>query len=75
MKFIKYRRPDALEPRVNTTIYQLTIEDTEFVLAPLDTFDLMLIRECDTSNAVADKLLALETIVRRIEQSQGVPQP
>jgi hypothetical protein len=63
------------EITTNETLYYLRISDCELVMAELDTFDIMLIRECDTSASVADKLLALETIVRRIEQAKGAPQP
>jgi hypothetical protein len=56
----------------NATIYVLRIEDLDLVLAPLDSFDLMLLRECSDSASIADKLLALECIARRIEQAQPV---
>lgn len=59
----------------NATIYYIRIEDFELQFAPLDEFDMRLIRECDKSIAVADKLLALEAIVRKIEIANKVPQP
>ncbi len=49
------------------TIYKLTISDAEFIRAFFDGFDRMLIDECEISDKVSDKLLALETITRRIE--------
>ena len=70
MKFSQVR-----EVTTNATVYQLRVEDTDMLLAPLDIFDMMLLKECEASKAIADKLLALETIARKIEQSQGVPQP
>jgi hypothetical protein len=70
MKFQKAR-----ELTTNATVYCLRIEDTDLLLAPLDQFDMMLLRECGDSTSIADQLLALETIARRIEQQQGTPQP
>ena len=51
------------------TIYKLNISDAEFVRAHFDNFDRLLIDECEISDRVSDKLLALETITRRIESS------
>lgn len=51
-------------------VYQLRIEDHELEFAPLDTFDLLLLKECGTSSAISDKLLALKTIARRIEETK-----
>lgn len=51
--------------------YLLTLEGDETFPLNLDHFDRLLIKECDQSNSIADKLLALETITRRIEQSRA----
>ena len=47
--------------------YLLRISDAEFSSMLLSKFDRLLIDECDGSEKISDKLLALETIVRRIE--------
>lgn len=52
--------------------YVLDLDDSELMPLNLDKFDRMLIRECGASNSIADKLLALECIVRKIEQSHGI---
>lgn len=49
------------------TIYKLGISDAEFVRAVFYGFDRLFIDECEQSDRVSDKLLALETITRRIE--------
>lgn len=46
----------------------LEIDGYEYMAAGLDHFDRLLIRECEGSDKTSDKLLALETIVRRIEE-------
>ena len=51
------------------TIYNLSVSDAEFIRAYLDNFDRLLIDECEKSDKISDKLLALETITRRIESS------
>lgn len=48
---------------------RLEIACGEYVRASLDHFDRLLIRDCEGSEKVSDHLLALETIVRRIEES------
>ena len=49
------------------TIYRLSITHTEFAQVSFNDFDRLLIDECETSDRVSDKLLALEMIARRIE--------
>jgi len=70
MKF-QYRR----DLTTNATHYYLVLEDADVAWAPLDQFDRMLIKECEGSKSIADKLLALECIARKIEEAEGVPQP
>lgn len=48
---------------------RLTIEERDMVHARFDRFDELLIKECEGSGMASDKLLALETIVRKIEQA------
>lgn len=50
--------------------YVLFLENNELVRLLPDTFTRQLLYECDKSNSIADKLLALEHIVRKIENDQ-----
>ena len=50
--------------------YCLRISKFELASARFDRIDFALIRECDSSPLVSDKLLALETIARRIEDKK-----
>lgn len=50
------------------THYLITIEDSELAQIPLDEFDRELLRECEISDHVSDKLLALEALSRKIER-------
>jgi hypothetical protein len=54
--------------------FTLRMEDN-LMLSDLDAFEFGLLKECDKSEAIADKLLALECIVRKIERKLGVEQP
>lgn len=47
--------------------YVLILERGDLERFIPEPFDLALIRECDQSASIADKLLALECIARRIE--------
>lgn len=49
----------------------LTVEWTDFDLmtVELDAFDLAFLRECDNSTSMADKILAVEMLVRKHERS------
>ena len=49
--------------------YTLKLCMGELIAGTLYEFDRRLIAECEASDKVSDKLLALETIVRRIEES------
>jgi hypothetical protein len=49
--------------------YTLRVSLSEIVPRTMYDFDRAVIRECEASGKVSDKLLALETIVRRIEES------
>lgn len=47
----------------------------DLITLQLDDVDLALLRECDASPLLSDKLLALEMLARRIEQAQeSLPQ-
>lgn len=59
MKFTMHEKED--EKR-----FLLTIPD--FLVLELNEWDKLLLRDCDTSYLISDKLLALETIVRHIEK-------
>lgn len=48
---------------------RLEIDGSEYMRASLTSFDHALIQDCETSDKLSDRLLALETIVRRIEES------
>ena len=50
--------------------YNLEINQVDLVRAKLHDFDRRLLADCDTSDKVSDKLLALETIARRIEEGK-----
>lgn len=63
MKYKEWRDPTTL-----SSFCQISISDFDLVHIPLYDFDKKLLEECSKSNSVADKLLALETIARRLEQ-------
>lgn len=50
-------------------VYTLRIGSGEMVRANLRPFDRVLIADCEGSDKVSDKLLALETIARRVEEA------
>jgi hypothetical protein len=50
----------------------LEIEGHEYSRAKLTAFDRLLLDDCEGSDKASDKLLALETIVRRIEEATDV---
>ena len=51
---------------------EFTISETDQVkAASLDGFDFLLLRECESSDAISDKLLALELMARKIEQGSS----
>jgi hypothetical protein len=47
--------------------WRLIISQSELETVKLQTGDRMLFQECESSDRISDKLLALETLVRRIE--------
>jgi hypothetical protein len=50
-------------------VYRLSINRNDFILSRCyDPMDLLLLQECEQSNKVSDKLLALEMIARHIEE-------
>ena len=63
--------------KVNTCaqVYRLTLCKSDLIFVNLDPIDRALIHECEASNSVADKLLALECITRRIEQQRTLEAP
>lgn len=65
----------ATDALTGDQIFQIRISNQKVVWLEFDSFDIHLKRECDKSNAVADKLLWLENLVRKIEKAKGVPQP
>jgi hypothetical protein len=69
VKFIMER--DACDDKIKVL---LEIDGHEWMRAQLDHFDKLLIRDCEGSEKASDKLLMLETIVRRIEQGEALPQ-
>lgn len=63
MKFEQRRDTDA-----DVIEYKLTITGGDMAAVELLGFDKLLLRECETSGKISDKLLALETLARRIEE-------
>ena len=56
----------------NTVTVTLIMFGQEISHAPLDEFDRALLVDCDSPDAtIADKLLALECLARRIEQEEA----
>ena len=49
--------------------FRLEISEHEMQRASFAALDFRLMRECEGSDSVADKLLGLETIARRIEEA------
>lgn len=65
---MRFERRDSGED--SPVIFTLMITASERVAARLDDWDRRLIAECEKSSSISDKLLALETIVRRIEEAK-----
>lgn len=59
----------------NSTVYKITIPKYEYNMAKLSPIDYALLDDIDngepSSTPLADKLLGLEMIVRRIEESRS----
>lgn len=49
-------------------VYTLTFDEDELERIRLTPMDRALLRECEESDSIADMLLGLETIARRIEE-------
>lgn len=47
-------------------------DDIDLASLQYDNFDLALLRECDESMKLSDKLLALEMLVRKMEKANDV---
>ena len=52
-----------------TRIFKVTLTQMDMVMVNLDSFDRALLVECEASSSIADKLLGLECIARRLEQA------
>ena len=63
MKLTRHRAPDRDE-----IVFTLTITGADYDRARLFPFDRMLLRECE-DGSIADKLLGLETMARRVEEA------
>lgn len=65
-------RLDAMIVRdVGKRVYTLVIDDTDWCLAHFDGFDLAVLRDCEKDDAtIADKLLGLELVARRIQEGK-----
>jgi hypothetical protein len=59
---------ESFDPTNLTNTVTIEINDLEMVLLKLDRFDRLLLDECNKSNKISDKLLALECMARRIEE-------
>lgn len=60
------------EPYTGTTFYRLAIKDAAIMRAKLDRADRRILDVCNRSDAsIADVLLGLETLVRRIAETHN----
>lgn len=50
----------------------LTIDVLDFLEFKPDEFSRLLFKECESSGSIADKLLALECVARRLEETKKV---
>ncbi|HUU88395.1 MAG TPA: hypothetical protein VMX17_11680 [Candidatus Glassbacteria bacterium] len=55
--------------------YLITIDDIDMMDVNFTDFDRSILKDCEKSNSIADKILALELIARRIEESQKKDSP
>jgi hypothetical protein len=62
MKLVMFSDPQTFE-----NVYVLRVPQSEMAGVRLEGFDRMLIDECNKSESVADTLLGLELIARKIE--------
>lgn len=52
-----------------TRTFTLTIEEVDVMSVHLFDFDRAVMTECEASGSIADKLLGLELLARRVEES------
>jgi len=57
--------------KTDERVLELRIDAMDLSCPLLDSWDMKLIKECEESTSLADKLLALETIIRRNEEYKG----
>jgi len=62
---MRYREEQDVHNGIDRAIIEFNLFD--FVMVKLDWQDRILLQECNKSTSVADKLLALEMIARKIE--------
>jgi len=70
---MKWNLQKTTDPSTGEDIFDLRIKISKLDVIKMVQFDLLdklLLKECEASESCADKLLALETLVRRIEQGQ-----
>lgn len=58
-------------PNTGNIEYKLAIEPNNIICAKFTKFDYWLFEDCESSDKISDKLLALETLARRIEEGHG----
>jgi len=59
----------SLSAETQVTAYTLYLTDADLMVIRLRPEDLLLFKECDSEGAtISDKLLALETLARRVEE-------
>lgn len=67
---MEYKQEVLPSKNLNTRkVFTIIIDDTDTIGIKYSNWDLRLFEECEKSNQIADKLLALETIVRKVEQN------
>ena len=64
MKWREWKEPDGTQK----VCIEITLTDQ--LRAKLQNWDHLLLRECEKSTSIADKVLGLEMITRRIEESE-----
>ena len=57
------------DQKTNDVVICITLSQSDFIASKLDKWDQLLLNECSNSNKLSDKALALETVLRRMEQS------
>lgn len=59
-------------PRTMTTVFKLEIPDRDYLSIEINKWDRLLLGECDRSNKISDKLLALEKLASLIECNEHI---